>query len=182
MEDSEDVKRLYAVGATKLPRFPGKFESSETMKQIVFENQPQSDADFAIVEKFPNLEMLQVQSGKITDVGMASLAKLKRLRDFWMTSTAVTDEGIVHLKDLVEMEKLILAGLPISDEATKNLDKMSKLKLLSFEACGGITDASVERLEKLTTLQSLFVNRTGVTPEGVQRLKTALPNCRVVDK
>lgn len=181
-EDSDDVKRLHAIGATQLPRFPGTFFTNEKITQIVFSNQPQSDEDFSIIEKFPNVKILQIESGKISDAGMPSVAKLKSLKELWIKGSPITDAGIEHLRGLTEMEKLILNGIPISDEGVKNFQDMTKLTWLSLSGCGGITDKSIDELQKLKSLKTLFVDMTKITPDGATKLQAALPECKVITR
>jgi internalin A len=42
-----------------------------------------------------------------------------------------------------------------------------------------VTDAGLERLEKLPDLSRLFIRDTRVTLRGVQKLQEALPNCEI---
>jgi len=180
-DDSEDVKRLFALGATRFPQLgPRQFLSNDSIRQIDFDNQPQSDSDFAIIESFPNVKMLKVSSGKITDAGMTSVGKLTHLQELWLTSVPVTDSGLAPLTGLAERQKIILQGIPISDQGLAHLKNMKTLKLLHLGGCGGIADQSIEHLQSLKSLESLHLERTKVTPAGLEQLRKALPGCRVV--
>jgi hypothetical protein len=50
---------------------------------------------------------------------------------------------------------------------------------LDLGGCQGITDAAVEYLAKLKGLQRLWLTGTSVTPAGRDRLKAALPKCKI---
>ncbi|MCE9524458.1 MAG: hypothetical protein K8R36_00220 [Planctomycetales bacterium] len=179
--DSDDVKRLLAVGGVIPPQLgPKQFLTNESIKDIQFTNQPQSDADFAIIEKFPNARMIVMQSGKITDAGLSSVAKLKHLKELWITSTPISDAGLVHLQELVDLERLVLNSTPISDDGLKNFRGMKKLKSLHLVNCGGITDKGIDELENLKSLEQLYVESTRVTAAGADRLRAALPNCKII--
>jgi hypothetical protein len=41
------------------------------------------------------------------------------------------------------------------------------------------TDAAIEQLSRLTSLQSLTLERTGISEQGLTRLERALPGCRI---
>jgi Leucine-rich repeat (LRR) protein len=68
--------------------------------------------------------------------------------------TQITDAGLAHLAGLTNLETLSLFGTHI-------------------------TDAGLAHLEKLTNLKELNLSDTRVTSEGCDKLRTALPNCRL---
>ena len=41
------------------------------------------------------------------------------------------------------------------------------------------TDAMIEQICKLDNLQSLFLSGTGITRRGLDRIRRALPNCKI---
>jgi hypothetical protein len=43
-----------------------------------------------------------------------------------------------------------------------------------------VTDEAIEKLADLAKLRWIGLVRTGVTPEGVENLRKALPNCTVL--
>ncbi|MBL8825476.1 MAG: hypothetical protein JNM18_00735 [Planctomycetaceae bacterium] len=61
---------------------------------------------------------------------------------------------------------------------TSNLADMIELETLLFDDTA-VTDESIPVLEKLINLKRLSLRGTGVTPEGIERLKKALPKCQV---
>ena len=67
----------------------------------------------------------------------------------------MTDKTVLALVKLPTLEKLWLHDLPI-------------------------TDASVEVLSKMKALRELHVYATKLSNEGVRRLQSALPRCKVI--
>jgi hypothetical protein len=57
---------------------------------------------------------------------------------------------------------------------------LGKLEVLWLTRCG-ISDESVEVLSRLRALKELNVSYTGVSAKGLHRLRTALPECRLVE-
>ena len=57
---------------------------------------------------------------------------------------------------------------------------LAKLEELDLKQNPGITDAGLGHLEKLTQLKKLHLTMTGVTDEGIEKLKQALPDCQIV--
>jgi len=43
-----------------------------------------------------------------------------------------------------------------------------------------VTDAGLEKLNDMKTLESLYLWQTKTTPEGIEKLKASLPNCKIV--
>ncbi|MGI9243889.1 MAG: hypothetical protein ACR2RV_24040 [Verrucomicrobiales bacterium] len=78
----------------------------------------------------------------------------KRLNLRGTRGTKVTDAGLVHLKGMTGLTTLGLAGAQI-------------------------TDAGLVHLEGMTGLVLLGLNLTKVTKAGVEKLKAALPKCKI---
>ena len=73
---------------------------------------------------------------------------------------------VAALKTIVSAEvRVVLDG---SDVVGINLDDTK------------VTDEAVEKLVGLDKLRWIGLVRTGVTPEGVENLRKALPNCTVL--
>ena len=56
---------------------------------------------------------------------------------------------------------------------------MEELERLDLRNNNDLTDSGLIHLESLGRLRSLKIGYTGATPEGVERLKKALPICEV---
>ncbi|MDG1894588.1 MAG: hypothetical protein P8J37_06750 [Fuerstiella sp.] len=108
-------------------------------------------------------------------VGMDANGKLMSI-DF--EDKPLTDAGLRHLRGLANVQKIWLNGTKITDAGLEHLKGLSTLKELGlFET--DVTDAGLHHLHVLSNLEDLIVERTKVTDAGVDKLKTALPNCKV---
>ena len=76
------------------------------------------------------------------------------LESLHLTGTRFTDAGLVHLKGLPRLRELTLHDTQLSDAGLEQLKGMTNLELLDL--------------------------RAQVTPEGVSRLREALPECQMV--
>ncbi len=66
-----------------------------------------------------------------------------------------------------------------NDSGLEHLEGLSKLEVLLLSYTK-VTDAGLEHLKGLTSLKVLdLYYRTKITDEGVQKLQTALPKCRI---
>jgi Flp pilus assembly protein TadD len=113
------------------------------------------DADLARLSGLPDLDTLNLGGAGIDGSGLAHLRSSGKLKWLSLECTRVDDAGLAHLMGFPDLTYLNLLSTPV-------------------------TDASVEVLLKLTRLETVIVSGTKVTPEGVARLRKAVPSCRVV--
>jgi hypothetical protein len=66
-----------------------------------------------------------------------------------------------------------------ADSALKNIKNLPQLRRLHL-ASEWITDVGLEYLEPMQQLETLSLEKTQVTEQGVHRLQKALPNCRII--
>ena len=183
--DSEDVKKLFALGAqdpNSLTKDRTPF-TNETLTTVEFFGAHDiDDQDFAIIDKFPNLETIRLVNEKLTDASLPLVGKKHSLKSLALKGMPITDAGIAHLKDLKQLEVLDLSATAITDDGLAILDNMPNLKSLMLALCTGVTDKSVERFSRLNTLTLLDLQQSGVSPERESDLKASLPNCKVLLK
>jgi uncharacterized membrane protein len=98
---------------------------------------------------------LNLQDAELDDFTAASLGKLTALTRLRLSHNALTDRGIE-----------ILAGLP-------------RLERLNLYSNPGVTDASVDVLARIASLRRLDVWQTGITADGIARLRQRRPDLTV---
>ena len=71
-------------------------------------------------------------------------------------------------------------GTPhIAGPGLTHVEHLSNLRLLTFWN-SALTDAAYQHLREMKSLWELFLGRTQVTPETIEKLKRDLPNCALV--
>ncbi len=106
------------------------------------------------LEKLINLEALGLSYTNIDNLALKSINKLKELKILWLNGTFITDEGLATLNNL---DKLMLLGLSGTN----------------------ISQASYVSLSKMNSLKRLYLYNCHFSPEYIDKLKKALPNCKV---
>ena len=115
----------------------------------------------------------------ITDAGLVHLAKLPNIRRLFLYGTKVTDKGLPHLKGLVSLETLCLDETRVSDEGLENIRGLKALEVLHLRSRLPVSDRSIPLIIRFEKLRELKVEGTKITPEGLERLKRKLPDCRI---
>jgi len=116
-----------------------------------------SDAGLTPLDQMPWLESLAIGDSRITDVGVTKLLKLRRLRELDLNDSDITGLTIGQLALLPMLRRLDLSGTKLSDER-------------------------IPQLSTLGNLDELGVFRTQLTSKGVEALREALPDTRILTK
>ena len=120
------------------------------------------EVGFTHLQRLNGLRVLIVRDVEVSDAALAKAAAIKGLErlhlDVICGPGSVTDAGLVHLSALSARKSLSLS-LTLHGER--------------------ITDATLVRLQALPGLYQLTLMNTRVTPEGLTRLKQALPGLTV---
>ena len=107
---------------------------------------------------------------------MTRLAGGTGLRSLWSPQAAVTDDEMAIIGSLTDLEFLQLDGSNVTDKGFAHVANLKKLTLLDMSLTGtNLTDSSVETLAGLKSLKKLNINRSRISPAGIERLKQALP-------
>ncbi len=113
----------------------------------------------------PGLKYLSID-GPITDFYLDKVSKLDRLEFLEVRSVGkITDRGLVNIATLTRMRWLTLGNGSTNPSGTKDFMRA--------------TDEGLDALCSLKTLEALILNTANVTPGGIQKLRNALPNCRI---
>lgn len=118
-------------------------------------------------------------SARITGMGLRHLEGLTKLEDVLILGLRLSDEAPRHLAKLESLERLVLLrGTTITNAGVETLAGLSHLKSLALDS-SKLDDSCIVHLENLSSLELLSVRGTSITPAGVSRLSTELPNCDV---
>ncbi len=96
--------------------------------------------------------------------------------DFGLIRGEFPGNRLAALKLFPELAAIRLpVGLPEGE-----IHRLTAFKNLKLVTATGLSDTGLQQLQKLQSVTKLVIFSNKVTPEGVARLKEALPNCEVV--
>lgn len=160
---------------------------------------PIEPEDFESLTDLPKLRYLSVTESGVGDEHLKFLKSRFRLQDLELRCPSVTDEGVRHviqecpnleflslrqssisggilgeIASMRKLEELNLAETMIQNGDLVALENMPKLKFLGLSK--HITDAGLESIIRIPTLESLEFHGSPITDEGVDLLVERLPN------
>lgn len=116
-------------------------------------------------------------------LGTAALATLAEaaptIVDLNLANAALDDAALAALGALPEVTHLRLARNRLSDQSLAVLAALPKLRHLNLYGNALVTDAGVETLASSASLRELFLWQTGVSADGVARLREQRPDLAV---
>lgn len=155
------------------------FKDCLELSNINLTNTQVSDAGLALFKNRKNILTLNLCGTKITDEGLEHLRESKDLAAFNVADTKVTDVGLAHLKEHRKLVILQIVNTKISDAGLVHVKDCQNMSSLDLELCPAITDASVELISRFEKLTTLSVKGTKLTSSGVEKIRKALPKCKI---
>ena len=140
-----------------------------------------TEAGLAHLAEMPQLQWLSFSGPNPTDTWLEHIKGLTHLQGLKLYGCdQITDTGMENLQGMVHLENLDLSGTKITDAGLTYLSGMTKMQYLYVQSTN-ITDAGLTHLERLTQLEQLvLLNCEQITDIGIQKLKDALPQCKVI--
>jgi hypothetical protein len=160
-----------------------------------------TDEGLAHLGKLQRLRFLQLSVNQITDRGVAHLAPLTDLETLSLSRTQVAGTAFANFSPESKLANLRLGGC-VTDEGALAIGRLPRLRHVSMGSptvtmkslgqirwpesleflgltLSGLDDEGLMRLVDCPKLELLWISRTKVTPQGVQRFQQARPTVRV---
>lgn len=133
------------------------------------------DAGFRAVLQWPYLTSLSVLRTQVSDEAFAGIPDQdrSRLRTLNLSGTSITSDALPELGKFVSLDYLLLSETRITDDNLECLNDLPALNMLILNDCQ-ISDVGLQKLQS-STLRTLWLERTQVTPAGFANLTTNLP-------
>jgi hypothetical protein len=118
------------------------------------------------LRQMPQIEYLDLGGAQRTDSGLWSLS--------------LTDAGMQAIAQVTELRELRLAGTGVTSRNLEVLKPLVKLRRVSLQGCRRLRDDAATVLSGFKQLRILDVKDSGLSEQGVSRLRSALPDCQVL--
>ena len=141
---------------------------------------PRSDEAFSMLDRLPNVTVVNTDGALITDDGLAPISHLSQLTCLRLNNAEnITDRGLQHIGDLTELDLLDLSGTNVTDQGLSELRNLDQIEILGLDNTP-VSDRGILELRHMKGLQLLKLQGTKVTPNGVELLQRELPGCQIV--
>ena len=140
-----------------------------------------TDAGLAHLAALPSLKEVYLSDTDISDRGLEPLMGNRRIRVLDVVRTRVTSVSLLGISQLDLLTELRLSGTKVSDAGLSHLANLKNLRILSLGNTA-VTDSGLVELESFKQLEFLDVGSTmneGVSKAAFERLRQALPQCKV---
>ena len=167
-QTTDSIKRILV----KLPR----------LRQVLLKDAQGSDECLAVISRSPRIERLYCWDAEnVTDAGVAHLRRLRKLKYVHLSNSKISDESLHVFGGMRQLEGLSLQQNSFTDRGLAYLAKLHRLKDLWIDLGEtDITDAGLAHLQGLKSLETLAINDTHASAEGVAKLQQALPGLKTV--
>lgn len=137
-----------------------------------------TDERLAHLKLSPKVTTLSLRQNEIAGPGLTHLAGSK-LKTLGLEFNNLGDDTLQSLPQLTTLEQLFLENcVKITDAGihTGILQGMTQLTELRLRGLKQVTDASLDDLVKFGHLRTISVRSAGISWDGVDRMKKAMPN------
>ncbi|MGD9680310.1 MAG: protein kinase [Candidatus Obscuribacterales bacterium] len=173
-----DSDRMVCLQTTRLNDEIFEILAASSRRQL--DLRATQDVNNEKLRKLKRLDSICVTHSDFNDKGAAYLAELENLTIIEAGGCGITDRGVEILAGLPRLQTLEIDKTDTTDTALAALARSKSLKRLHLDYTL-ITDRGLSDLAKVKTLEYLKLKGCGaVTPDGIAKLKKALPGCKVI--
>jgi hypothetical protein len=141
----------------------------------------------AIEQLSTGLVSLRLEACDVQDAHLSALERMPKLAQLWLGRTRVTDAGLPAIGKRSEWVLLDLTDCKITDAGLRSLGKMKQIQDLWLSKTirygeddrSALTNESIKYLSTLKTLRQFRIADSKMTPEGLERLRRALPEATI---
>ena len=116
----------------------------------------------------------------IDDNAIGALTGIKNnISHLDLSRTSITDNVLNEVKKFNNLTWLNLKNTSVTDRGISNISKLPYLSYLNLVS-SKVTDNSIKPLSEMKNLKEVYFWNSDVTENGVKRLRTALPDAKIV--
>jgi len=156
------------------------FKGCKNIKSLFLGSTAVGDTGLANFQDCTDLNYLDISVTRVTDQGLGIFKDFKKLEVLDFDSTGVGDSGVANFQGCKNIRHVNLRGTKVSDAGIAWFENCKGLTSLHLDGATQITDKSVAVLGGLKNLKDLHVQRTKVSDGAIKKLKTTLPDCKIL--
>jgi hypothetical protein len=116
----------------------------------------------------------------IDDNAIGALTGIKNnISHLDLSRTSITDNVLNEVKKFNNLTWLNLKNTSVTDRGISNITKLPYLSYLNLVS-SKVTDNSIKSLSEMKNLKEVYFWNSEVTENGVKRLRTALPDAKII--
>jgi len=148
-----------------------------------------TDTGLEHLSALTNLRWLTMGGNKLTDTALQFLRTMPQLEyldiggqqrtDSGLWSLAIGDTGAQAIASVTNLRELRMEGRAVTAHNLEPLKALAKLERLDLSNCKRLRDDVVPVLSAMKQLKAIDLKDSGVTEQGIAKLRAALPNCEV---
>ena len=137
------------------------------LRSLVIQDTLISSRGFAILKKFPNLEVLNLRNNeRLEDSSLEAIAGMKNLKVLELTNcNRITDKSMLCLPKNITMMS-IQGDFHISEKGVQAISELSNLETFDCSSMP-FTDEDLKLISRLQKLRILYISSTCITDKGV---------------
>ncbi len=144
----------------------GHLAPLSSLRRLTMGGNKLTDTSLQFLRQMPQIEYLDVGGTQRTDSGLWSLL--------------LTDTGVQAIATVTELRDLRLAGTAITGRGLELLKPLAKLERLNLQGCRRLRDDAASALAEFRQLRVLDLKDSGLSEQGVARIRAALPGCGIL--
>jgi hypothetical protein len=179
-EDDADIVKDGANGKESLVDTLAKRLKAPSKPQM--EAAQKSGALVTLLSNRHSMVRAEFSSGPnlIKDDAIGALSGIKNnISHLDLSRTSVTDGVLGEVKKFNNLTWLNLKDTSVTDRGMQNISKMPYLTYLNLVS-SKISDNSIDSLASIKTLQEVYLWNSDVTEKGIKRLRSALPDAKIL--
>lgn len=125
-----------------------------------------------------NVHGIELAGHHIDEELWNEISILSEARSVSLLETNITDDDLVHLRRFWNIRHLSLSNTLVTSNGMRSLSGLTTLETLVISNTS-IDDGAIGPLTRFKNLTTLNVRGTHISTSGINRLRVALPNCRI---
>jgi hypothetical protein len=139
-----------------------------------------TEDDSRLICQLPHLQALAFQCCDLSGLNLDDIGNCQGLWCFHCEDVTLFPADEIRKLAACPINTFHYTKSPLNDSDLKDFAKWAKGVFLDLNDNAGITDAGLEHLEKIASLQYLGLVRTSVTREGVEEFRRKRPDVTVL--